>query len=347
MRYRTRVISVLAGAAVVVAGCGAASHIEALQPPSVPAAKLQLPVVTVASRTSFQRGIDIDWYNYKGLQVTPDADATRNYLLGLHADAVSISFPFFVHGKRSSTVHTTVSTPTPAELGTVVTVFRQAGFYVSLRPLLDQASLGRFREGWWPVNETAWFQSYEKFLKPYATMARRDKVNEFIVGTELTGFDLSPRWDKLDRLMHSWYHGTLACADNWTQMSSVACGGVTQTVDAYHPTSAHFLAGWDSFDRTLKRGTVETEVGIAAAKGANVAPYETSWPVRKTDPRLQAKWFTAACQAAYSTHLGGIYFWSVGLGTTQPYGPTLASQTTWTGGPGARAIARCYERIAR
>jgi hypothetical protein len=335
---------------VIVAGCAAASRIPALQQPTVSATgKITLPAVaTAAKRTSFQRGIDIDWYHYKGQQVGPNAIATRNYLRKLHANAVSISFPFFVHGTRSSSVHATVGTPTAAELGTAVKVLKQAGFYVSLRPLLDQVSLGHYREGWRPTNESAWFRSYEKFLKPYARMARQDKVDEFIVGTELTGFDLSSRWDKLDRLMRTWYHGTLACADNWTQISAQACGGVTQTVDAYHPSrTMNFLAAWEGFDRSLRQGVTETEVGIAAAKGAQKRPWITSWPVRRTDPGLQAKWFTAACKAATATHLGGIYFWSVELDTTQPDGPTQASQTTWTGGAGARAIARCYEAIQK
>jgi hypothetical protein len=349
MRTTTRLLAGAAGLAVLIAGCGAAAHIKALQPPTVKAlSKITVPVVTTVRRTSFQRGIDIDWYAWKEQPVTSDAIATRNYLLKLHADAVSISFPFFMHGTRSGSVHATSATPTPAEMATVVGVFKQAGLYVSLRPLLDENSLGRGRVGWVPSSEREFFAAYERFLKPYAQMARREGVNEFIVGTELTGFDLSPRWKKLDRLMQTWYHGTLACADNWTQIVAQACGAVTQTVDAYHPArTMNFLSAWEGFDRTLRRGTVETEAGIAAAKGANKRPWVLSWPVRKTDAQLQAKWFIDACEAAYSTHLGGIYFWSVGLGTTQPHGPTLASQTTWTGGAGARAISRCYAALGK
>jgi hypothetical protein len=349
MRTSTRILAGAAGLAVLIAGCGAASHIHALQPPTVKASgKISVPAVTTAKSSGFQRGIDIDWYNYKGLQVEPSAVATRNYLLSLHADAVSISFPFFMRGTRSGSVHATSATPTAAELATAVKVFKQAGFYVSLRPLLDETSLGQARVGWRPANQTAWFAAYERFLKPYAKMASQDKVNEFIVGTELTGFDLSSRWNKLDRLMRSWYGGTLACADNWTQITAKGCGSVTPAVDAYHPApAASLLAAWKDFDHKLRRGEVETEVGIAAAKGANNRPWVTSWPVHKTDPQLQAKWFTNACEAAYSTHLDGIYFWPVGLATSQSHGPTLASQTTWSGGPGGRAISRCYAAIAK
>jgi len=349
MRTSYKIFGVLAGAAAIVVSCGAASHLRALQPPTVPAVQpIAAPVITTVPRNPFQRGIDIDWYHYQGQQVTPDALATRAYLNRLHANAVSISFPFFMNGTRPGSVHRTIATPTPGQLATAIGIFEQAGMYISLRPLLDEKSLGRSRVGWVPSSQPRWFRSYERFLKPYAEMAQRQRVNEFIVGTEMKGFDLSPAWNGLVRKMRGWYHGTLACADNWDRLVTRGCAVKIQTVDAYSPAhSFNFAASWEQFDRRLQPGMVETEVGIAAAKYAWHKPWILNWPVGGVDPQTQAQWFTAACKASRSTHLGGIYFWSIGLATTQPVGPTLASQTTWTGGPGARAIAHCFRGIAR
>jgi hypothetical protein len=345
MRYK-RVLAGVAGLGVIVAGCGAASHIRALQPPSVRSSgKIALPFVATSAK-SFQAGIDIDWYHYKDQQVTADAIAARSYLLKLHANAVSISFPFFMSGARSSRVHSTVATPTPAELKTAIGVFTAAGFYVSVRPLLDETSLGHTRVSWKPVNEQAWFASYQRFLKPYALMARQAHVNEFIIGTELNAFDRSPRWDSLDRQVRKWYPGVLACADSWHKLVSKGCGVGTQTVDAYRPTpDTHFLTDWKRWDRTLPARIVQTEVGIAAAKGAWRKPSSVKLPVHKVDQQIQVEWFTAACQAAVSTHLGGIYFWSTGLGAPNLHGPSVAHQTRWTGGRGQLAISQCFASI--
>jgi hypothetical protein len=345
VRYK-RLLAGVAGFGILVAGCGAASHIKALQPPSVNSSgKIVLPVVATSAK-SFQAGIDIDWYHYKDQQVTADAIAARTYLLKLHANAVSISFPFFMSGARSSRVRRTVATPTPAELAAAIGVFKRAGFYVSVRPLLDETSLGHSRVNWRPVNERAWFASYQRFLKPYALMAKRTHVNEFIVGTELNGFNRSPRWDAVDRQVRKWYPGILACADSWNRLVTSGCGVGTQTVDAYRPMrNTDFLAGWTQWDRSLPAGTVQTEVGIAAAKGAWRRPSAVELPGRKVDPQVQAQWFATACRTAVSTHLGGIYFWSTGLGVPDLHGPSLAHQTRWTGGPGQTAISRCFASI--
>jgi hypothetical protein len=337
--------------AAVCGGCDAAAHVRALQPPSVPKSPpLTLPAAPVAHHGVFQRGIDIDLYSYPGLDYPGTTTATVRYITSLHANAVSISFPFFMNGTRPGSVHATSATPTPAQLAVVITAAERAGLRVSLRPLLDEHSLGRIRVFWVPSKLTAWFAGYERFLKPYAQMAQREHVSEFIVGAELGGFSRSPRWNALDRLVSGWYHGTLACADNWDQLYQHGCGQrVVQTVDAYHPAVSHdrFLPEWIAYDRRMIAGTVETEVGIAAAQGAWKQPWTWHWPVRSVSPAVQVQWFTAACQAAFRTHLGGIYFWSVGLGTTIPHGPALTSQTTWAGGPAARAISSCFASIER
>jgi hypothetical protein len=116
-------------------------------------------------------------------------------------------------------------------------------------------------------------------------------------------------------------------------------------VDAYHPQRGNLLAGWEAFDRKLPRGAVETEVGIAAVTGADKQPYQHRWPTRSLNQSVQARWFTAACQAATRTHLGGIYFWTLGFSQTIGSGPTLADQGRWAGGQGARAIAACFAAV--
>jgi hypothetical protein len=338
MKTIYKVCLAAAALAVLIAGCTAASHIKALQPAAPPKSPpLRVPVV----RPAVQLGVDIDAYTYPGQDVAKAAQQDIGYIANLHANAVMISFPFFMDGPDSVSVHATAATPTPAQLAVIVQDAAQAGLYVAIRPLLDETSLGTARTGWSPARKSAWFASYRTFLLPYAAAAQANHVQEFIVGAEFSRFARSRYWNLLDAALRRVYTGTLAFANNWGGTFLVGAGGnVAETVDAYHPLSPPLLAGWEAFDRALPAGTVETEVGIAAVSGAYRAPYRHSWPVSVLDPAMQATWFSDACRAALATHLGGIYFWAIGLG--DPSGPTLADQGAWAHSAGAAAIAQCF-----
>ena len=68
----------------------------------------------VRSQEQFQRGIDIDLYAFHGQQFAASAEYEIRYISTvLHANAVSVSFPYFMDGRLSNTVHATAGTPTP------------------------------------------------------------------------------------------------------------------------------------------------------------------------------------------------------------------------------------------
>jgi hypothetical protein len=357
---RTRILT-LCGAGligVVLCGCGSAARFAGLMPPTGPAAvedSAPLTFRTVPS-PAVQLGVDIDYYTYTGENVLADATSTIEYIKSLHANAVSVSFPVFETRPRSSAVRATDATPTPHDLAIVASVAEKAGLYVSIRPLMDQASLGgRSRTGWQPSDQAAWFASYQRFLLPYATMAERSDIPEIFTGAELTVFQDSPRWRGLDAALRRVYAGTLGYASNWGLPVSPASGGrgVTETVDAYPimalPASASvstLTAHWRAYDATLPRGIVLSEVGIAAADDAYRMPYDFTWPGVPLRPSIQTHWFAAICDAAARIHLGGIYFWNVGLGQPLDVPPGPSDQASWVDSPGARAISSCFRRSA-
>jgi Glycoside Hydrolase Family 113 len=338
--------------AALVTGCTFVSHVSTLQPtPVPPSPSIRLPktVVVHAQPGKFQRGIDIDAYTYPRQDIVLAAAADIAYAVKLHANAISISFPFFMSGPTSSRVYGTTSTPTPNELAVLITDAKHAGLYVSLRPLLAEGNLGYSRVHWTPVNPRAWFASYAQFLRPYAEMANRTKVQEFIVGAEFTQFASWPRWNNLDAGLHEVFHGKLGCANTTPALAAAAnCGrGVVQTVDAYPSERGNLLRGWERYDRSAPHGTVETEVGIDAVPGAFRKPYVHAWPGIVPDPGVQARWFAAACRAAVATHLSGIYFWALAFGRQIGTGPSEAHQGTWAGGAGAQAISACFQSVER
>ena len=340
------------GLAVLIGGCTAAAHLLALQPPTLSVKPTPSPRAAAAPGAAipraraFQRGIDIDAYTYPGQDVAAAAAADVAFVKGLHGNAVSISFPFFMAGPLSSQVSRRRTTPSPQQLAMIISAARRAGLYVSVRPLLDEGSLGRSRTGWMPARPHLWFRSYTGFLRPYARAAARAGANEFIVGSEFVKFGSAPEWAGLDTAIHHLFPGTLACANNWSRVPVTLtgnCGPVTESVDAYPPGHRPLLASWMTYDATLAPGTVLTEVDIAAAPGAFAAPYQYSWPGQPLTSSVQARWFTAACRAAVASHLGGIYFWSIGLSAHPAVGPTPVNPLSWAGAAGAPAIARCFK----
>ena len=336
-----RALAAIVGLGLLVAGCTAASHLKGIQPSPVPASSHMMMPQPAQPRSRMQLGIDIDAYTYPGQDIAAAAAADVAYIRSLNANAVSVSFPFFMSGPNADRVYADSATPTPSQLAIIVRTAKQAGLYVSIRPLLDEGGLGQSRVHWAPAKLRTWFASYRHFLMPYALMAQREHVSEFIVGAELSGFLSSPQWNTLDAALRRHYHGTLGCANNWSIVPGSCGRGVIETVDSYHPQHPPLLVGWEAYDSELPPHTVVTEVGIDAVRGAFRRPYQHHWSTVTLDPQVQARWFTAACGAAVATHLGGIYFWSLGL-SDRVAGPTVAQQGYWAHSAGARAISRCF-----
>jgi hypothetical protein len=355
-RYWRPLLATLAGVVVVVGGCTVGIHLNVRQVPSAPSSlslgysgspspSLPPNLPALPPTNAFQRGIDVDFYTYPGQDVAAAAAATVGYALSLHANAIAISFPFFMTSRYSSGVHPSAATPTPGQLATVIIAARRAGMRVTLRPLLDEKALGGSRAGLPPVNLAAWFATYRQFLLPYLVMAQQLHVSEFITGAELTQFSGSQDWKDLNAIIRRIYHGRLGCSDN-LKVRRGGCGTAIQLVDAYQPLQPPLAAAWRSYDAAFPRGTVVAEISIAAVYGAWTQPWVNEWPGSPLDPSIQAQWFTDACHAATADHLGGIYFWSLDLSVRQT-GTTLAHEAHWAYSSGASAISRCFASIEK
>lgn len=345
---KLRPVSVIA-AALVPSGC----HSEpAPAPPQTPTVTAPEAPATPAR----QLGIDMDFYSYPRINVAGPAQQDTICIKGLHANAVSVSFPFFSNPVGTA-VTATQSTPTPTQLGIVITAAQHDGLTVTLRLLLDERVLGvSSRVDWEPVNLTAWFAAYQRFLQPYAALTQHDHVAVFIVGVEFTRFNAAPQWNTLDTALRAVYHGTLAYSRNWSAIEHPMTGkggtGVTEMTDVYPPMplpggtpQAILNAAWDLWARPIPQGTVLSELGIAAQSGAYLHPYELRPASTPLLPQIQVNWFNAACHAVSADHLGGLCFWSLNFGQslTTPAGPSDPGSFAAT--PGAAAIAKCFTTL--
>jgi hypothetical protein len=348
-------------AAAALTGC--ASHIQTLQTPnhaSSPTDDKPISDALASGKVVGKRqlGIDIDWYNYAGFNIGAAAATDVAYLKRLHANAMSVSFPFFITGPDAKSVFAaSATTPTPGQLAIVARAAKRAALYFSIRPLLDEGTLQKAhysRTGWTPPDLGAWFASYERFLKPYAKMAQRNEIPEFFIGVEFDQFTGSPYWAKLAAYLRRYYHGTLAYSNNWSApiANRINASGVVQMADAYPvmhvPDSASIAsltANWDAYLRMKPRGIVLSEVGIAAQSEAYHRPYNAIWNGKPLKPAIQANWFTAVCNAVAQENAAGVYFWPVNFGQPLNVPPNTSYPSGFVAGRGARSIAACFKRL--
>ena len=192
-------LAVAALTAMLVAACSSAA-------PSPQAAQVPLP--------SLQLGVDLDFYATPRTNIVPTAQQDIAYIKSLHANAVSISFP--LHSDKAGTVIGPLAkTPSVAQLNTLITMAENAHLAVTVRPLLNQDTLGKARVHWKPAHLAAWFAAYRNFLLPYVALAQRDHVAVFVIGTELNAFANAAGWTALRDAISAQYHGQLAFSNNW------------------------------------------------------------------------------------------------------------------------------------
>ncbi len=329
------------------------------------------PAVTVP-----QHGIDVyalDTCASAGLWQQNAVNEMRG-IKSLGANSVSIAFPFYVAGPTANSVIATglcsepgaspvpLQSPSPARLAVLVHAAQSVGLQVMVRPLMDQSNLQIFdtwRGGIAPTNTAAWFASYKTALKPYLQMAQANDVPLFSISSELTSMSTSAQWPSAIAYALKLYSGQVAFDSSWNADPNRGDvhPGTAVAQDAYPllanltPTAtvAQILAAWNRY-LTVKplpaaAGRVAfDEVGISADDGAYATP-NYSPPFAVFNQRIQANWFTAACQFAKAHKMQGLYFWgpelsyNVGKLSTQP-DPAHAAELQPAG---QAAIRTCFE----
>jgi hypothetical protein len=288
----------------------------------------------------------------------------------LGANSVSIAFPFYTTSPTGDSLFGAemcdgpesplppLQSPSPARLAVLVHAAQSVGLQVMIRPLMEQSNLyilGDWRGDIDPTSPTAWFASYESFLKPYLEMAQENRVAMVSISSELSSLSSERGWTPTIAYIHSLYTGQLIFDSSWNIDSGEVHQGTAVALDAYPPiqqpytaTVAQLLAGWNDYLKVLPLPTAASrvtfdEVGIAAADGAYADP-NIPPPNATFNQTIQANWFTAACEFVKQHKLPGMYFWgqqlSLNLGNliTQP-NPQQVSELQPAG---QAAIRKCF-----
>jgi hypothetical protein len=350
-----------------------AAHASAVPPPRpadpVPAPAEPKPVAYPVSRAADpwkpgmpQFGIQIYWERSPTdptSYVWGKAERAVDYAVRLNSNAITISFPFYTPGIDASRVGAHAATPTPADIGILIHEAVAAKLRVTVRPILDEASLDP-PKGWrgniTPDSLSSWFASYQRFLEPYAKVAQQQKAATFVVGTELNSLEGDPRWPSLISGIAKDFSGEIGYDANWDNyLAKPIAVPVSQLgVDAYFPVRvpdgasvADLEAGWNTWLDQKSTGPLSdiifSEVGIGAEDDVYGSPGDF-YVHNDFNAQTQPTWYTAVCQVARQRQVGGIYFWDFDF-DTDPSKPAAADQAPleFSGHPlSEQAIRSCF-----
>ena len=284
-----------------------------------------------------------------------------DYVTGLDANSITVSFPFGTPGIAANTVGVVPQqTPPPRRLEILMHEAAAAGLRVTVRPILDERTLDP-PQGWrgniQPGSVPAWFDSYRDFLTPYLKAAQRQRTASFVVGTELNSLEGEPEWTSLLAGFRPIFTGQLIYDLNYDNygLGRYPPGMDGYRVDAYMKVKhASDSAPASVIERVWNQFFVKAaakhpppvilgEVGISARQAAYHYPGAFLSDGGVYDARIQPTWYQAACTVARANHLGGIYFWKVDF-DADPQHPVSAGQPNmdFIGNPAAeRAIRQC------
>jgi hypothetical protein len=297
-----------------------------------------------------------------------DPDAIRrkaqrvlDQVVGMEANSVAVSFPFFADSISASTVRTDARTPTPARIAVFLHEARRSGLRVTLRPLLDQGNLENAELLGWrgtfsPADRPRWFNSYTQFLIPYLQAAQSAGADTVVVGAELSAVQDDPGWASVAEIARRHYSGQLGYSANWDAYPGAAGMPVDVVgVDAYpylgvHPWASDIELGaaWRTWLDTTAAGRpndlVLSEVGGIAERELvyNPAAYHT--PGERLDERMQRRWFEAACQAARDRDVAGFYWWKLDFHVDPAFAdPDRDRHDSFLGREAEEAARDCFE----
>jgi len=310
-------------------------------------------------RGRMQYGVQVYWHTDSTDLSQDHSDAILDYVVGLGANSVGITFPIYTDGSQPSRVYAGPDTPTDAQISRIVRQARSRNLHVIVRPIIDETNImttqGEWRGSLRPRDLDTWFDSYQALLMPYAASAQASGADEFVLGTEL--FSLEPqtaRWQKLLAAAQSAYHGVISYGVNWTSINRRVSPFAAQGVDLYPALNlddgasvAQLSGALEAFlmqaPANLRAVMTIQEVGIPAISGMYAHPWLWGNTHQPLNLDIQANWFRAACDAAKRAKLQGIYYWMIDSnwipGQTDP---ASLPPFSFIGRPAEANIRQCF-----
>lgn len=227
----------------------------------------------------------------QGASVTLDHPAAGESLRRMkQVGANSVVLVPFFHQRHANTGEIGFSDAvTDRQLSAAINQARRLGLRVVLKPqiLVEKGWAGDIRFGN-DADEERWFGRYRDLLLHYARLAQREKVDAFVIGTELAGVETSQRWHALIGAVRKVYHGPLTYVAHgvdgvwrfpaWPSLDAVAVSLYPALGSSEAPqmrdTMEKTLTELRRASQELARPVWVMEVGIPSASGALKSPWD-------------------------------------------------------------------------
>lgn len=251
--------------------------------------------------------------------------------------------------------------PTDDDIRHTVRAARRMGLHVFLKPQLDLTGPGwrgqiRFEtEDAWQ----SWFNSYERFIKHYADMAKEERVSLLCVGVELDATrHRETDWRRVIASVRESFHGPLIYAANWGRETDIRWWDALDYagVDAYFPLAnkpgrsvEQLKTAWTehrdrlrAWQAKINRPVLFTEIGYRSVNNAAIQPWEYQ---KRGQVALQeqANLYQAVMETFWpESWFYGLYWWQ--WRTCPPRDPKNDDQFTPQGKPAWQVLREYYKR---
>lgn len=219
----------------------------------------------------------------------PAAAESMRRMAETGANAV-ILVPFLQQGRAGSAEIGFSDAVTDRQLHVAIENARRLGLTIILKPqiLVEDGWAGDIKFGS-DADEERWFKRYRELLGYYARLAVNERVDTFVIGTELSGIETSTRWRDVIASVRAVFHGKLTYAAHgvegvkrfsaWRELDVIGVNLYPKLGDKADKSSIRAIM--DQTVKELKKLTREIlrpvwvlEVGIPSAQGALESPWD-------------------------------------------------------------------------
>jgi hypothetical protein len=253
-----------------------------------------------------------------------NSNESLHFLSSTNTEWVAICVFWYQDNLSSTRIYPSYNTPSNSSVVKVIGRVHELGMKVMLKPMVDPLN-GSWR-GQIP-SSTAWFQSYANFINFWANFSQKHGVDLLCVGCEFSANDVqAASWENITAGVRERYSGPITYAANWNHYQNLNWWSSLDYVgiDAYFPltkindpTVEQLKAGWSpwvnamaSWQSTVNKPIIFTEIGYRSALGTNKAPwnYSTSLPVNLQE---QVNCYNATLQTFHNKNwFYGFYWWN-------------------------------------
>ena len=316
----------------------------------------------ISQNPNFQRGITYVPFATDLLLNENEYD-NINRMLATNSEWVAL-IPIWYQENGTSTIITphAEESPSDASIRYAIQYLHSKNKNVMLKPYVD-ARDETWRAEFQPLNWSAWFSSYQKFIWHYAEIAEDEDIELFCVGCEYKSSDTMRYDDWLTTITGIWnrYSGNLTYAADWSNYDSVCFWDLLDYIgiDAYfplyegnNPNLSDLINGWNLALNNIEEWHIQsnfsdiqiifTEVGYESQPICWENPAETG--KNAVDLNAQDLCYKALFSTVPSRQwLEGMFIWWWDNPTTHDTGGGL-NNNGWTpkGKPSEITISNYY-----